>query len=55
VATDEAITPISVAEKRWDTTNPLVWSKKINNSDSNVTTSALADSYAHAATAAASV
>ncbi len=60
-ATDEAVTLISVARKRWDTTNPLAWSNniknktkqnKINNrSGGNVTA---ADSYARAVAAAAS-
>jgi hypothetical protein len=26
VVTDKAVTPISTAGKRWDTTTPLVWS-----------------------------
>jgi hypothetical protein len=60
-ATDKAVTPISMARKRWDTTTPLAWSNKnknknknkINNSGGNVTASMPADSYARAATAAA--
>jgi hypothetical protein len=63
-ATDEAITPISAAMKRWNTTTPLAWSnnnknknenkKKFNNSGGNVSASAHAYSYTHAATVAAS-
>ncbi len=56
--TDEANVPISVAGKRWNTMTPLVWSNKknkINYSGSNIATSALADSYARAATTAASL
>jgi hypothetical protein len=56
-ATDKAVTPISMARKRWDTMTPLVWSnnnnKKINNSGGNVTASTPRDSYACAANTAA--
>ncbi len=62
-ATDEAVTPISTAGKKWDTTTLLAWinknknknkhQNKINNSGSNVTASMPADSYAHAAASAA--
>jgi hypothetical protein len=65
-ATEKTVMPISTAGKRWDTTTPSAWSNKnknqnkkqnnnkINNSGSNVTTSAPADSYTHAAPTAAS-
>jgi hypothetical protein len=67
MTTDKAVTPISAAVKRWDTTTPLAWSNKnksknsnknrnkIKNSGGNVTTSAPVDSYTHSAVAAASV
>ncbi len=33
--TDEALTPISSAGKRWDNTTPSAWSNKIKNKNRN--------------------